>query len=435
MDVHAETIAAAILGPAPRSSIYVGEDNIQSLTSSLACTPTNRPQWYFSRMYPRFSVEYVWRDNLNALRDAFRALIMAVGWICALSVNAGSAESPASITPSYSERAAFGIQTLQEWYVHNSGLYQKPTDWWNSANAITVLVDYSRSTHNNQYLGVVANTFSNANKAYGTVNFINDSNDDEGWWAVAWIDAWDLTKTPAYLTMAQTIFKDMTTQWDTTTCGGGVWWSKDLKNSPYKNAITNELFLEIAASLANRETDPKREAEYLIWARKEWRWFRDSGMINASNMINDGLNATNPKACINNHGTTWTYNQGVILGGLVELAKADSDSTLLSKAQTIADAAMTHLVTADGVLKEPPGKGPDLPQFKGIFMRNLVRLNKAAPSGRYKAFAAINADSIWRNDQGANHQFGEHWEGPMDSADGTRQTAALDALIAAGEMQ
>jgi hypothetical protein len=352
----------------------------------------------------------------------------------AFSVSAGSADRAASVKPSFSERAAYGIQTLQGWYVQNYGLYQKPTDWWNSANAITALVDYSRAAHRTQYLGAVANTFSNANKACGIVNFINDSNDDEGWWAVAWIDAWDLTKTPAYLTMVQAIFKDMTAQWDTTTCGRGVWWSKDLKISPCKNAITNELFLEIAASLANRETDPKRKTEYLIWARKEWRWFRDSGMINACNMINDGLNATNLKACTNNHGTTWTYNQGVILGGLVELAKADHDSTLLSKAQTIVDAAMTHLVTADGVLKEPPGQGAGLPQFKGIFMRNLVRLNRVQPSARYKAFADINSDSTWRNDQGTNHQFGEHWKGPMDSADGTRQTGALDALIAAGEI-
>ena len=50
---------------------------------------------------------------------------------------------------------------------------------------------------------------------------------------MAWIDAYDLTRIPGYLAMAQTIFADMTTQWDTTTCGSGVWWSKDLKHSAY----------------------------------------------------------------------------------------------------------------------------------------------------------------------------------------------------------
>jgi predicted alpha-1,6-mannanase (GH76 family) len=353
----------------------------------------------------------------------------------AASTDAQSVDTAPNVIPSHSKQVVYAIEALQRWYLPSSGLYQKPTDWWNLANAITVLVDYSRTTHTTTYLGPVANTFSHANKAYGTTNFTNDSNDDAGWWAVAWIDAYDLTKFRGYLAMAETIFADMTTQWDTGTCGGGVWWSKDLKTSAYKNAITNELFLEIAASLANRETDRILKAQYLAWANKEWHWLSASGMINAGNMINDGLNAANPAACTNNNGTTWTYNQGVILGALVELSKADHNPALLEKAHTIANATIANLVTANGILREPSGEGPDLPQFKGIFMRNLVRLNNADPRARYMAFARNNANSIWRNDQGANHQFGEHWEGPFDSADGTRQTSALDALIAAVEMR
>ena len=373
--------------------------------------------------------------NRNALLCSLCVLALAACCANAFSQSVASREARSDASPSYSQRAAYAAQTLQSRYLRSTGLYQKPTDWWNSANAITVLVDYSRATNKKLYLSAIANTFANANKAYGTTNFVNDSNDDEGWWAMAWIDAWDLTKTPAYLATSKAIFADMTTQWDTTTCGGGVWWSKDLKNSAYRNAITNELFLEIAASLANRETDPIRKAQYLEWARKEWQWFKASGMINSASLVNDGLNATNPAACTNNNGTTWTYNQGVILGGLAELDRADHAPALLLEAQAIADAAMKTLVTADGILKEPKGEGPDLPQFKGIFLRNLVRLNKAAPNAKYKAFADTNAESIWRNDQGANHRFGEHWEGPFDSGDGTRQTSALDALIAAMEMR
>lgn len=370
----------------------------------------------------------------NGLLCGLCAAIMLSWGIGASSRVSGSTETAAA-NPDYSQQAAYAVQVLQGWYDQNSGLYRKPTDWWNSANAITVLVDYSRASHTTRYLSAVANTFRNANKAYSTTNFVNDSNDDEGWWALAWIDAYDLTKAASYLTMAQSIFADMTTQWDTTTCGGGVWWSKDLKNSAYKNAVTNELFLAIAASLANRVADPTQKRQYLAWAHKEWQWFNASGMINARHLINDGLNAKVPTACVNNQGTTWTYNQGVILGGLVELNKADHDPALLSKAQVIADAVLSNLVTAEGVLKEAPGDGPDLPQFKGVFMRNLARLNGAAPTTRYKAFADTNANSILQNDQDASHRFGDHWEGPFDSGDGTRQTSALDALIAAMEMR
>jgi predicted alpha-1,6-mannanase (GH76 family) len=346
-----------------------------------------------------------------------------------------SSTTATTSTPTYSQQATYGVQTLQNGYVQSSGLYQTPTGWWNSANAITVLVDYSRTSNTTQYLSAVSNTFANANKANGSTNFITSANDDEGWWALAWMDAYDLTGTPSYLAMSQTIFTDMSAQWDTTTCGGGVWWSKDLVNSAYKNAITNEIFLELAAGLANRTTDPTQKAKYLAWAQKEWQWFQASGMINTQNLVNDGLSATNPSACTNNGQTTWTYNQGVILGGLVELYSADQDTTLLPIAQKIASAAMTNLVTPAGVLHEPSMSGPDGPQFKGIFIRNLVKLNGAASSAQYKTFIDTNANSIWKNDQGTSYQFGAYWEGPVDSLDGTRQTSALDCLIAATEMQ
>jgi predicted alpha-1,6-mannanase (GH76 family) len=367
-------------------------------------------------------------------------IVLLIGF-CVLVLSACNGASTANTTtpsnPSYSQQATYGVQQMQNWYLQASGLYQTPTGWWNTANAITVLVDYSRATNTTQYMSAVANTFAKANAANSSTNFITSANDDEGWWALAWMDAYDLTNNAAYLTMAQTIFTDMAGQWDTNTCGGGVWWSKDLTNSAYKNAITNELFLELAAGLANRTTDTTKKAEYLAWAQKEWQWFSASGMINSQNLVNDGLNATNPKACTNNNQTTWTYNQGVILGGLVELYKADQDSTLLPQAQAIASAAMKNLVTSAGVLHEWTVSGPDVPQFKGIFIRNLYKLNVIAPNAQYKTFVDTNANSIWKNgqDSTSNHEFSGYWEGPFDTGDATRQASALDCFNAAVEMQ
>ncbi|MDE3148363.1 MAG: glycoside hydrolase family 76 protein [Acidobacteriota bacterium] len=329
--------------------------------------------------------------------------------------------------------AADDVQTLQGWYSQSSGLYA--TGWWHSANAITALANYERVSGDSAYLSVLSNTFTAAQVSHP--NFINSYYDDQGWWALAWIDAYDLTKNASYLSMAETIFANMATNgWDTTVCGGGVWWSTA---KTYKNAIPNELFLAIAAKLANRTTGSASTA-YLNWAQKEWTWFKASGMINAQNLVNDGLNSTNPSACVNNGKTTWTYNQGVILGGLVELYQADQDATLLPQAEAIAGAAMVNLST-NGILTEPGAlSGGDGPQFKGIFMRNLMALYEALPvtntlRTQYKAFAGANAASIWTNDQGPNHEFGGIWQGPFDSADATRQSSALDALIAADAMQ
>jgi predicted alpha-1,6-mannanase (GH76 family) len=346
------------------------------------------------------------------------------------SNSSSSAHSDSSQRINYARRATLGVDRLQEWYSESSGLYAKPSGWWNAANSITALANYSRATGSTQYLSSIRNTFKNASRANGTTNFINEYDDDEGWWALAWIDAYDLTQLPDYLAMAETIFADMASEWDTTTCGGGIWWQKP---AHYKNAIANELFLEVAASLANR-TAGKESASYLAWADKEWAWFKGSGMINSGNLINDGLNSTNPNACRNNGQTTWTYNQGVILGGLVELSRANNDSALLALGETIAKAAMSKL-TVKGILTESVVSGNDAPQFKGIFVRNLAKLHKAAPDAINKAFIDTNADSIWANDQGPSHEFGAMWQGPVDSSDAIRQSSALDALVAAMEVQ
>jgi predicted alpha-1,6-mannanase (GH76 family) len=98
---------------------------------------------------------------------------------------------------------------------------------------------------------------------------------------------------------------------------------------------------------------------------------------------------------------------------------------------------MVHLVTENGVLTEPvPGK--DAPQFKGIFMRNLMTLYKASEKAQretYRRFAEVNAESILNSDEGPGGAFGGNWQGPFDSGDATRQASALDALVAAAAMQ
>ncbi len=70
-------------------------------------------------------------------------------------------------------------------------------------------------------------------------------------------------------------------------------------------------------------------------------------MINSSGLVNDGLAGD----CRNNHQTTWTYNQGVILAGLAQLYLATGDVSLLAEGERIARAAIRHL-TAGGVLQE-----------------------------------------------------------------------------------
>src|SRR5262245_57317673 len=128
---------------------------------------------------------------------------------------------------SYADAAA---AVLHGYFDNSTGLFTT-TGWWNSANALTALIDYSQATGPAAYVGDVATAFVRNRAGH----FLNDYYDDEGWWALAWIRAYDLTQKPEYLDAAKTIFSDMTGGWDAT-CNGGIWWSKA---PAYKNAIAN----------------------------------------------------------------------------------------------------------------------------------------------------------------------------------------------------
>lgn len=330
--------------------------------------------------------------------------------------------------PDYRARAAAGISALQRWYVPSSGLWAA-TGWWNAANALTAVTGYMQRTGDRAHAGVIETTFTAGRQRHA--DFINSYFDDNGWWALAWVAAYDLTRDSRYLDAARTIFARNEAGWDDT-CGGGLWWNED---RAYKNAITNELFLTLAALLHQRASGGR--GSYRAWALRAWEWLRSSGLIGASGLVNDGLTP----ACENNGGTTWTYNQGVILGGLAALYQITGDRAYLAQGESIADAALRELTsppsaTLPGILTEPGEEATaasdlDQAQFKGIFVRYLCDFYQQSPRAAYGAFILANARSIWDNSRNADNEFGLHWAGPFDQADASRQSSALDALNAA----
>ena len=173
---------------------------------------------------------------------------------------------------------------------------------------------------------------------------------------------------------------------------------------------------------------PARKQYYLDIAKGQWDWFKKSGMINKDNLINDGLNDN----CKNNGMQTWTYNQGVVLGGLVELSKATGDRSLLDEATKIAMAAITHL-SKDGVLFEgcEPNCGSDGSQFKGVFVRNLQYLQRAKPTEPIRNYILANADAIWSKDRNDQNKLGIAWNGPLEKPTAGTHSSAMDVLVAA----
>ncbi len=343
--------------------------------------------------------------------------------VATVGMGAASARAAGPVNV-YAADARAAALALQRWYNPASGLFET-TGWWQAANALNAVIDSTRATGSKAHLGDISTTFAKAASTYPPGRFLDDYYDDDGWWALTWVNAYDLTRDPRYLATAKTIFSQMTHGWDST-CGGGVWWNVSRN---YKNAVSNELFLTLAARLNERTGD----RSYLSWALREWAWFQHSGLINSSHLVNDGLDAS---TCRNNGQTTWTYNQGVIVGGLTDLFKITHQPSYLREAEAIADASVEHLTDANGILVEPCDPSPgdcdgDQTQFKGVFSRNLAYLNDIAHRPAYRTLIKRDADSVWAHDRDDADRLGSLWQGPFDSADASRQSSALDALNAA----
>jgi predicted alpha-1,6-mannanase (GH76 family) len=171
---------------------------------------------------------------------------------------------------------------------------------------------------------------------------------------------------------------------------------------------------------------------------KAYNWFINSGLINSDNLINDSLNFT---TCKNDLSTpVFTYNQGIILSGLTELAwsAGSGASTFNDLANTLALAGIAHFTDANGVLHEScePNCSSDLQQFKGIFGRNIqFMVNRATDMpddtrAKYISFLETNANAIWEDDQSSD-KLGLVWSGPVGTVTIQTQSSALDAIVGA----
>jgi predicted alpha-1,6-mannanase (GH76 family) len=359
--------------------------------------------------------------------------------------------------------------------------YQETERWWNSANAIGALIDYMATTGDMTYSSVLDNTFTKAQTAFTVVvtsqinlpggksiatgiskltytNFLDKYYDDEGWWALTWIKAFDLTKEQKFLDMAVTIFQDMAGGWDDT-FGGGIYWGKDHSGStgsPYKNAIANELFMAVAARLYLRNAGGApvfpgtNQASYKTWAVNAAAWFINSGLIRTATtpgsgapyLINDSLNPSTGK----NDGTQafWSYNHGVILRALSDLSiiLAGQPDALpqatdpLALAESIAGAAMTYFAPT-GIMSEPAcgsSCSVDNCMFKGVFIRDLAVLYAHDLKPAYGTLITANAGSVLQN-ANSSSQFGCNWSQPPDTVDFVRQATGIDAVNAANRVQ
>ncbi|KAH6720487.1 putative glycosyl hydrolase [Leptodontidium sp. MPI-SDFR-AT-0119] len=175
-----------------------------------------------------------------------------------------------------------------------------------------------------------------------------------GWYGEQW--------TPAFAHRAR-LFWDIASQgWDTSLCKGGMIWSPYL--TPYKNAITNELWIAASISMylyfpGDEITSPfglpstadakAHDPKYLAAAIEAYKWLSDSNMTDAKGLYVDGYHISgwsreNPKngskpntKCDIRNDMTYTYNQGVLLSGQRGLYEATGARSYLEEGHKLVE--------------------------------------------------------------------------------------------------
>jgi len=120
---------------------------------------------------------------------------------------------------------------------------------------------------------------------------------------------------PSWLSLAQAVFNEQTTRWETAHCGGGLRWQIYLTNNGYnyKNSISNGGFFQLAARLARYTNN----ATYSDWAERTWDWMTQSVLMDDHYSVFDGTqmdtNCTIPSKI------QWSYNAGTMLMGAANM--------------------------------------------------------------------------------------------------------------------
>ncbi|KAK2757019.1 hypothetical protein FQN54_004988 [Arachnomyces sp. PD_36] len=195
--------------------------------------------------------------------------------------------------------------------------------------------------------------------------------------------------------------------WDNTLCNGGMIWSPYLE--PYKNAITNELFISasigmylyfpgdvIDSPFLEEKSAAPHNPIYLDAAVRGYQWLKNSNMTTEAGLYGDGFhisgwrNPENPgtKKCDVFNSMVYTYNQGVILSGLRGLWLATGTSSYWDDGHRLVENVIKATGWPDkqsqdwaglgrgGVLEEFCDSGSFCSQnghtFKGIFFHHLT---------------------------------------------------------------
>jgi Glycosyl hydrolase family 76 len=262
------------------------------------------------------------------------------------------------------------------------------------------------------------------------------------------------------------LFYDLASHgWDTSLCSGGMVWNPHLR--PYKNSITNELFISASISMylyfpgdsndspflttsttsytqsdGNKTAGPIHNPQHLQNAVEAYTWLNTSNMTNPINNglyadgfhisgwhrnASDGLIDPGTGKCDDLNTMVYTYNQGVVLTGLRGLWLATAEKSYLEDGHVLVGRVMaaTNWPDKDGVEWKGLGRGGVLEEycdsrgycsqngqtFKGIFFHHLAEFCRRLSGVEEDIVYNLHTDPEGQHAHGQDADFDKQtWE-------------------------
>ena len=324
--------------------------------------------------------------------------------------------------------AALGATLVNFWLGASQYVKAAPgspglTGYWTYAQTWEAVLDGVERTRGQRFAGLIA-AFNEGQAARG---WLDDSYEHEVWITLALMRAFDLTADHGYLDTAETVFKDVMAEWDTTCCAphlGGIW--RD-QTRTQKAAGANAGAALAGARLAARTSTPA----YLDFARLVYTFWLNDMVDQPTFAVYDQLSANGQRAT-----GARTYDQGVMIGAALELEAATGEAHYLTEAQGLGQYLIskgTVRSSAGLVLDDGTPCAGDCAAWKGIGYRYLAELYRRDPThDDYAQVLRGGANAIWslaRNP--ATTFFSSSWAGPAAAAGALE--AQVSAAIALGQ--
>lgn len=204
--------------------------------------------------------------------------------------------------------------------------------------------------------------------------------DDNEWIGLEFIQLYKMTHDKKYLERAKEIFNLVVYGWDNNPshpASGGVFWTQAAWSSD-RNTVSNAPGAELGFHLY----EITGKTNYFQWAKKMYDWTNEY-MLAPNGLFWDHIDLAGTI-----EKTQWSYNQGVMIGANVLLYRITNEKKYLTRAESIANAALAYYEEEERLYKQPA-------RFNAIFFKNLLLLEAETKNKEYSHAMQTYADKVW----------------------------------------